>query len=548
MLSLLSRNRTHDRLQFSGLKDASKRVPYISNFNTPLMRYSSFRADSTNLDRFTRGVSFFGNSGSGKTTAAANLALTLCRMGAGGIVMVAKPGHYDEWAAYAEMTGRSNQLIRFSPDSGLRFNFLDYAVASSMARGQGMITSDIVTLLMKVCEAAQRGNELRGQAPEQPFWRLAPRQLLDHTIDALWAAYGTLRLTDIVNFILTVPCDEIELNDQTFRDRSFHLQTMQKAAISPTHRMSDHDFDVVMNYFRFDFGRLDARTRTNITATMTSQMAPLMKSMMHRVFSTDTTIVPDLTFTAGSIIVLDFPIKYGEANLIAQSIFRFLFQQCVEARNTRLYDRPVFLWSDENHYFSTPYDMLFQTTARSAKCVTVTLSQSYTNYYATMGGSNPRDATAAYLNNFNTRFFLGNLCEATNQAAATMAGKSIHMRKSFSQTFNSSNSHTTGQNTGLSFQTGGNWSVSDSGKSSGGSSGRGYSEGDSISDSLSESWGRSFSAQETMDFDIQPSEFSALRSGPDNGWRADALLIEGGRRFKASGKHYLTTSLPMVLV
>lgn len=525
-------------------------VPYQASLSTPILQLSGHRKDFLSLNSLTTGVHITGSSGSGKTTIAAGLALAMLNAGYGGIVLSAKPGEYQLWQKYAHMTGRSDDLIRFAPNTLFRFNFLDYAIAASKARGEGMITMNIVSLLMKVVEAAQRGNEMRGQGAEQPFWRLAPQAMLDNAIAVIYAAYGTLRLSDIVNFILTVPRNDMEQGSEAFRDKSFHMKTMRKMVDDPTHKLSNHDVDMLMNYWKFDFGRLDEKTRSNIVQSMTAQLNPLLRGFMHDTFCTETTIVPDLTFTAGSIIVIDYPVKtLGDSGLLANHIMKFLFQQCVEARNTDIYDRPVMLWSDENHYFSTPYDIMFQTTARSARVATICLTQSYSNYYAVIGGTNPRDATAAYLNNFNVKIFLANTDNNTNMAAVDIIGKNLQLRNSFGQNAGGSSSTNTGTSKGVSFQTGSNWSRSAGGDMSvGGSNGHGFNDGESFGESLGNSWGQSTTRSEQMDYEIQAGELSALKTGADNGWHADALVIEGGRRFAASGRHYLATSFPMILL
>lgn len=537
-----------NKAMLAKLQKARKLVPYISDLSTPIIQLAPHRTDYLSLNSLTTGVHWTGTTGSGKTTAAANLALSYLRAGFGGVVLTTKPGEFDQWYHYAATTGRLNQLVRFSPDSGLKFNPLEYSIAAAKARGEGMITMNIVNLLMKVIEAAQRGSELKGQAPEQPFWRLAPKAMLENAIDVLYAAYGTLRLSQIVEFILTAPRDEVEFNDETFREKSFHMRTMHELVHEPVNRLDDHDLNIVLNYWRYDFGRLDERTRSNIVTSMTAQLQPILKNPLHSCLCTETTIVPDLSFTAGSIIVLDAPIKtHMDSGLVFQHIFKFLFQNCVEARDTKIYDRPVFLWGDEAQYWITPRDIEVQTTARSSRLCCVYLTQSYSNYYALIGGSNPRDATAAFLNCLNVKVALASTDHNTNQILSEIIGRRIQMRASHGHNSNQSVGQNKGYNYGISFQSGGNWSTSDQGgSSSGGSISHGYSEGDSIGESLSASWGHSTNFAQQMDFDVQPGEFSCLRTGEDNNWHADAVVIEGGRRFVSTGKHWLTTSIPMV--
>lgn len=529
---------------------ASFKGDYLTDLDAPLLFLSPHRGDGFSLRDAMAGTHITGATGTGKSTGSgAALLDAFLRAGLGGLVLVAKPGEYEWIVKRANRTGRSHSVIRFSPDSGLRFNFLDYAIAADMAAGRGMVTMNIVTLIMKVTEAAMRGNELRGQAAEQPFWRLAPQELLSHAVDALFAAYGTVRLPELIQFILSAPQSEEEFHSDVFQRSSFHLRTIRKMVSDPVHPLTDADADAVMSYFRFNFGRLDARTRTNIVATMTSQLAPLLKGFMRDIFCTETTILPELSFTAGAIIVLDYPVKtHGDAGLLAQHIFKFLWQKSVESRDVKQYDRPVFLWADEAQFFITPYDIHFQTTARSSRACTVYLTQTYSNYYASIGGNNPRDATLAFLANFQTKVFHGNADINTNQAAADMIGRSLQQRRSFSTNDGGGFSQQHGENFGTSFQSGYGSTRSQGGHSTSWNAGSGVNSGMSISDSLSQSWSETQGVSETMDFELQPGDFARLRSGPENNWLTDAIWFHPGKRFHANGgRNHLPLSFPIVI-
>jgi hypothetical protein len=521
-------------------------IPYLSDLDAPLLRLSPHKRDLWTLRHAFEGVHVFGGTGSGKTSGSGRaLAHAYLRAGMGGIVLTAKPGEYELWRRYAAETGRSAHLIRFSPDSGFRFNFLDYAIAASEGAGRRVVTSNLVNLLMKMTEAAQRGSELRGQAAEQPFWRLAPRELIDHTIDALFAAYGTLRLSDMIEFVLTLPKFDARQPEATFGRTSFAERTLLKAGREPVHPLPAADLNAIASYFRFNYGLLDEKTRSNIVVTMTSQFNPLMKGMMREIFSTWTTIVPELTHE-GAIIIVDFPVKeYEDAGMLAQHIFKYLWQRATESRDPRRSQRPVFCWADEAQFFITPYDIHFQTTARSSRAATVYLTQTFSNYYASIGGANPRDATHAFLANFVTKIFHANTDHNTNQAAADMIGKRVQIRGGGGRSSSNSQQQSFGENDGISFSqsSGVSWSR-DSGVSTSSSSGRSSQSGRSIGLSIGDTLSHSTSWSEQMDYDIQPGDFAALRSGgPANGGRTDAVFFQGGRGFAAcGGRNYMTLS------
>jgi hypothetical protein len=106
-------------------------------------------------DRFTvrdllnGGVAILGRTGSGKTSSSGKaIANALARLpGSGGLILAAKPGEDRAmWERIFQAAGRSQDLLVFSPDSPLRFNFLDYEMA------QGGHTRNITRTLMTIGE------------------------------------------------------------------------------------------------------------------------------------------------------------------------------------------------------------------------------------------------------------------------------------------------------------------------------------------------------------------------------------------------------------
>jgi hypothetical protein len=156
-----------------------------------------------------------------------------------------------------------------------------------------------------------------------------------------------------------------------------------------------------------------------------------LRGDLYRLFSTTTNISPDMT-RDGAIIVLDLPQKkYGDLGIWAQSIFKMMWQECIERQKGQADLRPVFLWADESQYFANRYDAIFQTTARSARACTVYLTQNLPNYYAAMGGSEKgKDLTHAMLANFQTKIWHQNTCHITNTWAADTIAKQWESRDS----------------------------------------------------------------------------------------------------------------------
>ena len=160
---------------------------------------------------------------------------------------------------------------------------------------------------------------------------------------------------------------------------------------------------------------------------------------------------------------------------MAAVLWKYCLQKAVERRtdNGNGLGRPLFIWADECQHFTSRYDPLFQATARSSRAASVYLTQNYPSLTAALGGgSEGRAMTDSLLGNMGTKIFHANSDRDTNQLGAELVGKRLQTLRSF----------------GL---------------------GSSLSLGDSASVGSSSNRGRS----ESMDFEIQPMEFSTLRKG-----------------------------------
>ena len=173
------------------------------------------------------------------------------------------------------------------------------------------------------------------------------------------------------------------------------------------------------------------------------------------------------------------------------------FQQCWERRDITKNPRPVFMVADESQNFINEHDVHFQTTARSSRACTVLLSQTLPNYYWALGGEQKGKAlTDSLMGVLQTKIFCGNSCPKTNQWAADIFGKSWQQR----------------QNSGVSH--------ADKG-------GRSSNSG----------------TTESLEYTVEPSEFTSLRKGgPASNFLVDSIIHGGGRTFRASRQQYLKTT------
>jgi len=346
----------------------------VFDLSTPLLSLSPNKVDSWTIGDSFEHTLVMGGTGSGKTSASGRtLALALMRAGYGGVVLCAKSGEAESWVRYAAECGRSASVIRFGISGEYRFNFLDYLMRLDVMDAGGRIDNAVNTFL-RVLEAAH-GSDGGGQAENGDFWRKSMRELLSNAIGMLYHAYGRVTLDDIMKLINSCPISEEQAGDPGFQSWSFCYSTALRVFQKPAVALPAREAEQYVSYFGKLFGRLDNRTRSNIVITLSAEISSFMRGPLHRLFCTETNVWPEATHE-GAIIILDLPIKvFEQAGVVAQSLFKYIWQKATERRVVRADTRPVFLFADEAQNFFSSYDLEFQSTARSSRAATVSTSR-----------------------------------------------------------------------------------------------------------------------------------------------------------------------------
>lgn len=520
---------------------------FVAELNAPLLQLGP--KDAITLANACQGIAIFGGTGSGKTSGSARaLAHAYLRQGFGGIVLCAKPEEAALWRRYAEETGRTASVLRIGAGTPWRINFLDYVLAK-----YGMDAINIAIGILKLMADAARQAKGRPGGEGAQFWEDANHQALMNALPILYSAYGRIRLDELYRFIQTAPQSEEEAVSTKWQEASFLYQSINKARSQPVHPLDEHALMACGAYWRFDFARLDPKTRSNIVITMTSLLSRFAHGRLHDLFCTHTTFVPELSLEGG-ILILDMPVKtWQEDGIIAQHIIKFLWQRAVEARAAFHAGgpmRPVFLWADECQFFVNEYDAEFQSTARSARASTVYITQNMPTIEAKIGGQNPRAYAEMLLGNLMTKIFHANGCATTNRWAAEMIGQGIVLRHSMNRGSGTGggSATSTGYSAGNSWTFGNTLSanVGPDGRTSYGSqnsTGHGGNEGWNRSRTRNTSWNENEgeSLQEQKDYKIDPSVFAnQLRTGgPQNGCHVDAVVVRSGSNFTLTADHFL---------
>jgi hypothetical protein len=451
--------------------------------------------DSWRIKDACEGTMIFGGTGSGKTSGSGRaLAESFLRAGFGGLVLCAKPDEPGLWRRYAAETGRESDLVMFGGSEDWGFNFMRH---ESLRPGAGAgLTENLVNLFIEVSSIGSGDARARGG---DPFWERAMRSLIRNCVDVLSMAGEPVSLHAMFDAIRSAPGDLGCVGSQPWKGDSACWRWLEAARDNALGRPWEIDCREVAGYWLRHFPTLGEKTRGSIVAMFSTLAEALMRGKMRELFCEATTLRPE-DVIGGKVVVVDLPVKeWSEVGRMAAVLWKYCLQKAVERRtdNGNGLGRPLFIWADECQHFTSRYDTLFQATARSSRAASVYLTQNYPSLTAALGGgSEARAMTDSLLGNMGTKVFHANSDRDTNQMGAELVGKRLQTLRSFGL--------------GSSVSLGGSASV-------GSSSNRGRSE--------------------SMDYEIQPMEFSTLRKGgAENNGMADALVFQNGRVWQATGR------------
>lgn len=515
-------------------------MSFAASLDTRLLQLSP--TDYFTTRDAVQGVAVFGGIGAGKTSGTGKaLASAYLRAGFGGIVLAAKPDEVELWQHYARDNGRASSLILFGEKGGGGFNFIDYELKRQGIAG----LSSVIECIMRILEADRlvRPNSAKSS---EPFWENSPRQLLRNTVPVIYAANGRVTLEEIYRFISTAPKSRADLDSPAWQGQSFMFEMFTRAVEAPKVAIDADEIETIHRFWGEQFAALDDKTRGNIVLNLTTVLDRFLRGRLRDHFCRDTTLVPEMTFH-GAIIILAMPaLSWNEDGILAQHLFKFMWQRAVLARNSLPEPhrtRPVFLWADEAQYFVNSYDREYQSTCRSARGCTVYLSQSLPTYYAVLG-DHVKSQADSILGNFGTKVWHSNADPVTNRWASETIGRVKQYRRSYSKGTSSGTSTSIGTSTGESSSRsqGSNSSHQNSGASYGSNSssgsssniGRNRSRGRNIGESESES------VQEVVDFELEPAFFARdlATGGPRR--IVEAVWFQSSRSFEESGgRNYL---------
>ena len=440
------------------------------DFDFPLVKFSEHKQDWWCIRDAFEGVQIFGGIGSGKTSGSGKtIAKSFLKSGFGGLVMCAKKGEAVEWLEYANQTGRWEDFVVFGSKNKYeiwaeylknkkrfdelekfknnnsweagndkRFNPLQYEMTRG-GEGAGEVFN-LSNLFMELYKMGNRFSGGGGGGGDDRYWDTALKRCMNRMFQLLILAEEEISVENMRKIISSAPtAEEIEaiggMSEKEYFEwlgQNYCAYCINEAGLKVTDE-TDYSYNLVDNYFMSQFAKLDDKTRSIVTESFLGLAEPFLSGILKEYFSEGVNLKPEITFE-GKVIILDFAVKeYLQAGIYAQGIFKLLWQQAIERRDTDLYPLPAFLWVDESQYFVNEYDTIFQTTARSSRACTVFLTQNISNYYSQMGGSSSKSKVDSLLGNLSTKIFHANNDAVTNEWASNVIGKDYIVMESRSE-------------------------------------------------------------------------------------------------------------------
>lgn len=408
-----------------------------------------------------------------------------------GVIPCGKVGEFDEVYAALKATGAHKRAVRFGEGLGETFDFASWEMGR-LGKGRNVV-ENLVSLISEIGETL--GN-VRATG-ENSHWEATGDEVIRVGLNTNYHATGRCNLLDLRRWMDTLPVHESDLNNTNL----YSIQALYGAEKRcPASRRAD--IEDAIGWYR-TWATSDPRPRSSTLSTARTRITTLQTNPLRELFMPAngvSTITPTDVIRDRLILICDVPVKrYYDAGRAANAIWTRCFFEAIE-------DRPsphpyCFVLMDEAHLFLTSKAFQTSTTVRSQGGIWIVLTQSKSNFGAVMGA----DATSvervnSFLATLGTKIFMGNGDPATNKWASELIGSKLRRVKSYN--FRGSPIRSIDAP----------WYV------------RLFSKGYSIS----EQW---------LPL-VHESKFASLRPG-------EAYVLSSGKKFKATGEHYLRARFPM---
>jgi hypothetical protein len=369
-------------------------------------------------DLLNGGVAIFGRTGSGKTSSSGKaLANAVVGFGnSGGLILAAKPEDRAMWEGIFAAAGRRKDLLVFSPEEPLRFNFLDYEM---QAGGHTRNLTKVITVIGETLRSSDTDNR-----ESADFWQREQERMIFNAVEIVKQATGRVTAPDLQKFISTAAMAEAMLGKPEWQ-AGFHNQCLKAAYERHKTASEQHDFDLASAYWLDEFPVMADKTRSSIMTGVMGILHTFNTGVVRDLVSTTTNVTPDAMF-AGKWVLIDMaPAEWGDIGNFVAAGWKYLTQKAVLRRHARESDAINVIWCDEAQQFVNSHDAHYLAQCRSHRGCMVYLTQSLHSYYTALKGESGKHQADALLTNFHHKLFhaLGDV--QTAEWASGLIGKSL---------------------------------------------------------------------------------------------------------------------------
>jgi hypothetical protein len=429
------------------------------------------------------GMLITGSPGSGKSsTAFKQMALAMLKAGYGGLVLSSKREEPELWMKYAEICGRREDVIRFSPEGDQCFDPL-FHVFNMPGRGAG----DVESVISGINALLAIGHPNSGGGSSDRFWELETERAMRATIKAMYIAREPISIVTMNNFIQSLPTEKDQHKDAEWQNHSYCGEVLMKIRLrndaggfSPDEA---DDVDMVLWFICNKWPGLHERERGIVAATWYGMADRFLYQPYKRLFSNGIcTFVPEMCTHEGKIIICDFPVlETGqETSRFVNCMVKLFFEQAWLRRDFQKIPNVTFLAADEMQMFILPKgkDNFFSQACRSAGIIVLGATQNLSQIAEEFGEHHIGPKTKAWLGNLGVKIAFQQNDTDTNIYFAELVGKEYRTLRTISES--------------------------------------------------------SVSFSEQLQYKVEPDEWAGLRKPDGNYPIAEAIVHHGGKRFTAT--------------
>lgn len=468
------------------------------------LRMLSWNAhDHVHLFDAVTGFLVLGGTGSTKSTTTVEcLTKAALLNGCGAIFFAVKPEDPENALRQVLECGRRDDVVLLGPSHPTTMSFIEQGIGY----GGAGLAANITTLLSTVSGLASGNRSASGSSGREDgsFWEKLDNRLISSCTALLMRAGQPVNTIRLEQLVLSLPRSREQVGDEDWRERSYLFHCLRVADQHATNPEDREEVSRLADFFLIDQAQIGDKMRATVQTSVGATLDLFNQPLARRLTSSPTPNFRMEQLQEGKILIIDLPIMtYGAVAAAIQKTLKFVFQLTQNRRDVATNPRPVAMICDEAQaIIDLELDAAFGCTARSTRTICIYSTQSISNLLALSPGPNGEARVHSLLGNLQCKVVHATSDTKTVEYVQSLVGK--HSRLLMQ---------------GGTQQQGADWAAAAVGLTPPGSVSAGYSE--------------------HVDFELQAEHFQALAKGGPPHWTSEAFVIQGGKRFVASGKRYL---------